>query len=174
MPGLTEYFPQFFTATILEWKPLLREDRYKEIILSSLRFLVQNNRVAVYGFVLMPNHIHIIWHIGEGHKREDVQRDFLKYTAQQMKWDLMKSNPAALEEFRVNAKDRLYQVWERNPLTVDIYTEKVMRQKLQYIHHNPLQEKWQLCTVPEAYPWSSARFYLTGVDPHGLVSHYLG
>jgi putative transposase len=174
MPGLTEYYPQFLTATILEWKPLLREDRYKEVIGSSLRFLVKRNRIAVYGFVIMPNHIHLIWHIGEGHKREDVQRDFLKYTAQQFKRDLTRNNPALLEPFRVAAKDRLYQVWERNPLSIDIYTEKVLLQKLQYIHQNPLQEKWRLCTLPQAYPWSSARFYHTGVDTHGLLTHYRG
>lgn len=126
MLGLTEYYPQFFTATILEWKLLLREDRYKEIILSSLRFLVDNHRIAVYGFVIMPNHIHLIWHIGEGHKREEVQRDFLKFTAQQIKRDLTTRNATLLEQFRVNAKDRKYQIWERNPLMVDLFSEKVL------------------------------------------------
>lgn len=174
MLGLTAYYPQFFTATILEWKPLLRNDGYKSLILSSLRFLVQHNRIALYGYVIMPNHIHLIWHIGEGHTREGVQRDFLKYTAQHIRWDLINHNPTLLEQFRVNARDRMFQIWERNPLTVDIYTEKVLLQKLNYIHNNPLQEKWHLCARPEDYPWSSARFYHTGVDPHGVVSHYRG
>ncbi|MBA2328609.1 MAG: hypothetical protein H0V91_03215 [Flavisolibacter sp.] len=47
MAGLTEYHPQFFTATKLEWKPLLSEDKHKDVIISSLQFLVQNKRVAV-------------------------------------------------------------------------------------------------------------------------------
>jgi putative transposase len=174
VPGLTPYYPQFFTATILEWKPLLRDDRYKELIISSLRFLVQHHRIALYGYVFMPNHIHMIWQIGEGHIREAVQRDFLKYTAQQIRRDLIKHNPALLEQFRVNAKDRMYQIWERNALSIDIYSEKVMLQKLNYIHYNPLQEKWRLCALPEDYPWSSARFYHTGVDSYGVVSHYRG
>jgi REP element-mobilizing transposase RayT len=92
MAGLTEYHPQFFTATILEWKPLLSEDKYKDVIISSLQFLVQNKRVAVYGFVIMANHMHIIWQIAEGYKRENVQRDFLKYTAQKIKQDLLLTN----------------------------------------------------------------------------------
>jgi hypothetical protein len=37
---LTTYYPQFFTATILDWKPLLKEDKYKDTIVSSLKFLV--------------------------------------------------------------------------------------------------------------------------------------
>src|SRR5215213_3581658 len=106
MPGLTEYYPQFFTATIMEWKHLLKPDKYKDIITNSLDFLVENKRMAVYGFVIMPNHMHLIWHIAENHKREDVQRDFLKYTAQHIKFDLIEQHPDVLEKFKVNAKDR--------------------------------------------------------------------
>jgi REP element-mobilizing transposase RayT len=61
MAGLTESYPQFFTATILEWQPLLLENRYKDIIIDSLRFMVQHQRVVLYSFVIMPNHIHLIW-----------------------------------------------------------------------------------------------------------------
>ena len=174
MGGLTEYHPQFFTATILEWKPLLNKDNYKDIVVSSLQFLVENKRVAVYGFVIMPNHIHLIWQIAEGHKRENVQRDFLKYTAQQIKMDLERRDKALLEQFRVAAKDRMYQIWERNPLSIDMYSEKVLLQKLEYIHHNPLQEKWSLSKDAESYKYSSASFYHTGKSEWSFLSHYLG
>ncbi|MCW3106593.1 MAG: hypothetical protein JWQ09_1099 [Segetibacter sp.] len=53
-------YPQFFTATILEWKHLLADDAFKNIIISSLQFLVKDGRVIIYGFVIMPNHIHLI------------------------------------------------------------------------------------------------------------------
>ncbi|MCC9165461.1 transposase [Pontibacter harenae] len=70
----------FFTATILEWKHLLKPDKYKNLIIESLRFLVENKRVKVYGFVIMPNHLHLLWKMEEPHRRENVLRDFLKYT----------------------------------------------------------------------------------------------
>lgn len=108
-----EHYVQFFTATVLQWKHLLKPDKYKQLILNSLQFLVVHGRVKVYGFVIMINHIHVIWHIQPGHKREDVQRDFLKYTAQRIKADLEKNHPKALPLFLVNAKDRRYQIWER-------------------------------------------------------------
>jgi REP element-mobilizing transposase RayT len=132
---------------------LLSEDKYKDVIISSLQFLVQNKRVAVYGFVIMPNHMHIIWQIAEGYKRENVQRGFLKYTAQKIKQDLLLTNKDMLEAFRVTAKDRMYQIWERNPLSIDIYSEKVLLQKLHYIHNNPLQERWQLSRMAKAYKY---------------------
>jgi putative transposase len=166
-----ENFVQFFTATILEWKPLLKQDKYKQLILDSLRFLVEQRRVKVYGFVIMINHIHLIWHIQPGYKREDVQRDFLKYTAQQIKTDLQKHHPKVLPYFLVNSKDRKYQLWERNPLSVDLGSGEVLLQKLQYMHLNPVRAG--VCRWPEEYRWSSAQFYHTGQDKFGWLAHVM-
>lgn len=163
----------FFTATILEWKHLLKPDKYKQIIVDSLRYLVEQKRVKVYAFVIMPNHLHLLWKMEEPHKREDVQRDFLKYTAQQIKCDLLKYHPLVLERFRVNAKDRQYQLWERNPLSIYCYSVAVTEQKLDYIHNNPVQERWQLASLPEEFPFSSARFYFDNKDNFGFLTHYL-
>jgi putative transposase len=165
---ITEY-PQFFTATCLEWKKLLLPDKYKAIIVESLRFLVNSDRILLYGFVIMQNHLHLIWQMKATHQRQDVQRDFLKFTAQQIKADLVLHHPRVLEQFKVGAKDRTYQFWERNPLSVDLWTEKTMLRKLNYIHQNPVRAK--LCRWPEEYCFSSARFYHTGIDNWGFLTH---
>ena len=73
---------------------------------------------------------------------------------------MQKNNATLLEEFRVAAKDREYQFWERNSLSIDLYSEKVFDQKFDYIHHNPLQDKWKLADYPEDYKYSSAKFYM--------------
>jgi hypothetical protein len=53
----SDYFPDYFTATILEWKHLLKKDKYKDIIISSLLFLVKENGIKVCGFCIMSSHI---------------------------------------------------------------------------------------------------------------------
>ncbi len=68
---------------------MLKPDKYKEIVIESLRFLTKEKRAEVFAFAIMSNHIHLIWRIMEGHKKESVQRDFLKFTGQQIKGDLM-------------------------------------------------------------------------------------
>jgi len=73
---ITEY-PHFFTATNLNWKKLLAPNKYKDIVIESMRFLVDDKRVIIYGFVIMDNHIHIIWQLQAGRKRNDVQEIFL-------------------------------------------------------------------------------------------------
>lgn len=169
------HFPQFFTATILWWKKLLKPDKYKQIIVDSMVFLVKDGRVKIYGFVIMPNHIHIVWRIHEDRLREDIQRDFLKYTAQQIKFDLQKYHPQVLAAFEVNAKDRQYQFWERNTRSMDLYHREIVEQKLTYTHNNPLQERWNLAIHPGDYWFSSYRFYHTtpNQDDFGFLTHYL-
>jgi len=81
---ITEY-PQFYTATNLLWKGLLKPDKYKDIVIESLKFMVQNKRIKLFAFVIMDNHLHLIWQMLGGIKQQNVQRDFMKYTAQQIK-----------------------------------------------------------------------------------------
>ena len=57
-------------------------------------------------------------------------------------------------------------------MSVDLFTDKVFDQKFDYIHNNPIQEKWKLAVYPEDYRWSSARYYVTGVDDFGFLTHY--
>ncbi len=56
---------QFHIATINSWKHLLKDDGFKDIIINCLEWLSANNRCAVHGFVIMPNHIHLLWTIFE-------------------------------------------------------------------------------------------------------------
>jgi putative transposase len=166
---ITEY-PHFFTATILEWKKLLAPVKYKEVIIESMRFLVADKRIIIYGFVIMVNHIHAIWQMKAGIKRENLQRDFLKFTEQKIEKDLKRCHPKVLSHFLVNAADRRYQFWERNALSIEIWSEKVLEPKLNYIHENPLRAG--LCRAPGQYKYSSALFYETGIDNWGFLTHY--
>ena len=72
----------------------------------------------------------------------------------------------------VKAADRDYQVWERKSLSTDLFTKEVFLQKLNYIHNNPVQQKWKLAQLPEEYNFSSAKFYETGIDDFGFLTHY--
>jgi len=165
------YWPQFYTATILEWKPLLKQDKYKDLIIESLRFLVTDKRIKLYAFVIMSNHIHLIWQPLEEYTPENIQHSLMSFTAHQFKIDLKEKHPQVLEHFKVKAKDRQYQFWERNSLGIDLFTEEVFMQKLEYIHRNPVESG--LCNLPEDYYYSSAKFYEFGVDDFGILTHYL-
>ncbi len=166
------FWPQFYTATILEWKPLLQQDKYKDIIIESLRFLVCKKRITLYAFVIMSNHIHLIWQALGEFTPDNIQHSLMSFTAHQFKNDLKQKHPQVLSQFKVDAKDRDYQFWERNSLGIDLFNEAVFFQKLDYIHWNPV--KAGLCKLPEEYYYSSAKFYEYGVDDFGILTHYRG
>jgi putative transposase len=173
MPFLypTEW-PQYFTASIRNWLPLLASDNYKNIITGSLHFMVENKRIELNAFAVMHNHIHLIWQPLPGHSLSSIQLSFMKFTAQQIKFALAIDNPALLEQCKVNKKDREYQVWKRKPLSVELSSEKVFQQKLEYIHYNPV--KAGICLYPEDYHFSSALFYEHGLDHFKMLTNYMG
>jgi REP element-mobilizing transposase RayT len=163
-------WPEFYTATILEWKFLLSEEKYKIIIITSLQYLVRNNKIKLYAFVIMSNHIHLIWQVMQGDSYEKIRLSFKKFTAHQIKFELQKSNPELLKEFKVDKKDREYQFWKRDALSIELFTDKVFQQKLNYIHNNPV--KASMCKFPEEYKYSSANFYNGGNDEFEMITEY--
>ena len=71
--------------------------------------------------------------IQDNHEKAKVQKSLLKYTAQQIKFELIRSDNKELENYKVQASDREYQFWKRNPLSIDLWSRHVFLQKLYYI-----------------------------------------
>lgn len=166
-----EYWPQFYTATINNWKHLLLTNECKNIIINSLQFLVNDKRIRLYAFTIMSNHIHLIWQPLADNTPSSIQSSFMKYTAQQIIRYLQKTDTNILEGLKVNKGDRAYQVWKREALSVELQSSAVFNQKLDYIHYNPV--KAELCLQPEEYYYSSAKFYNNGGDAFNMLTHYL-
>jgi putative transposase len=163
-------WPQFFTATIQECKHLLKEEKYKNIIVDTLKFLVKEEKVTINGFVIMSNHLHIIWQSKGSNSIKLVQNSFIKHTAKEFKKELEKDNK--LKDYEVKAIDRKYNFWQRDSLNIELFTAAVFYQKLNYIHYNPV--KAGICSLPEEYYYSSALFYEKGIDNFGFMEHYMG
>ena len=161
---------EFFTATCLNWQPLLMRDERKDIVMNSLKFLVKDNRIWLYGFVIMPNHIHLMWCKQNDWVEKSVTQMFLKYTAQQIKFSMEHQHQEELESYRSTQSDRQYHFWERRSYPVTMYNKKVASQKIDYMHYNPV--KAGLCDLPEQYHYSSARYYELNIDDWGFITHY--
>lgn len=162
----------FYTATILNWKRLLKKDHYKDIIISSLTYLSAQHKIAVYGFVIMPNHIHLVWEMLEKNGKEMPHASFMKYTSHEFLTHLRSNFPQVLPYFQKTNQAQNHQFWQRNSLPVWLYTPAVLEQKLDYIHNNPVVEKWSLANEPAQYYYSSAKFYETEVDDFGFLKDY--
>ena len=118
--------------------------------------------------------MHFNWQLHEMVIRQYFQRDFLKFTARSILNFMRMIDDPLLRQLKVKAPDRKFQIWERNSLSTDIYSEKILLQKLNYIHANPVHPKWKLADLPENYQYSSARFYETGVDEFSILTQFRG
>jgi putative transposase len=159
----------FWTATINNWQMLLQPDEYKQVIIESLEHLSNSGKIDVFAFVIMPNHIHLIWRVNEFNGKETAQGSFLKFTAHAFKRMLVKEGVDRLEDYAVKAPNKKYEFWQRDPLATPLYTREVAYQKLDYIHYNPMAGKWQLVKDPCDYKHSTARYYEMGVKDFAFM-----
>jgi putative transposase len=161
----------FYTVAIIDWKPLLKDDGLKDIIVDSLNYLSGKNFINVYAFVIMPNHIHLIWKMLNMNGKEMPNASFMKYTSHKFLEKLKKMDSSILLSYKIKHSTREHQFWQRNALSIELYSQKVFEQKLEYIHNNPIAEKSSLVNEPFQYKYSSAKFYETETDEFGFLKH---
>jgi putative transposase len=149
----------FWTDTIKDWNNLLLDDFYKLIIINQLQWLINHQKIRVYGYVIMPNHIHLLWQLLEMNGKEKPHASFNKWTSSQFLKNVRKKNQQLLLRYEERTIERNHRFWIRDPLAVLMNSKRKFEQKLDYIHDNPLQVKWDLVKRPEDYRWSSASFY---------------
>jgi len=156
---LENEYPYFLTCTIVNWLPLFGFERVTEIILESLRFLQKEQRLTIQAYVIMEHHLHLVA-LSDNLSKEIG--DFKSYTARTI-ITLLENEQAEfwLSQLRIHKaeykKDRQYQFWQEGNHPQQIYSQKMMQQKIDYIHNNPVRKGY----VDEQVHWrySSARNY---------------
>jgi hypothetical protein len=86
---------------------------------------------------------------------------------------MKQENDDELKKYQVFTSDRKHNIWLRDPLAVRIFNKDMAAQKLDYIHFNPSQSHWNLCNKPDDYRFSSAAFYVKGIDEFNLVTNIM-
>jgi len=158
----------FWTATIHKWINLLEPESKKDILIESLSYLSFQGVVDVFGFVIMPNHVHIIWRMNKMNGKEKPFGSFLKYTAHEFKKTISSKE---LSKFSVQRSNKGFEFWQRDSLSIELFSPEVAYQKLGYIHLNPMAKNWSLVTDPCDYAYSSAGFYETGNSKFPFLKH---
>ena len=158
--------PYFMTMTINHWLPVFARPQTVEILLDSWRYLRAHHDFRLHGYVVLENHLHLV--AGSPQIGEDTQR-FKSYTARRIINHLESAKARNVLELlalfkRAYKTQSRYQFWEEGSHPQRIESAGVMRQKLEYIHYNPVKRGF--VDLPEHWRWSSARNY-AGED--GLI-----
>jgi REP element-mobilizing transposase RayT len=122
---------------------------------------------SLIGYVLMPDHFHLLAHFSSGADCLRFHRDSNHLIARRVIRHLQKSPRRGgwLSPFAAEApRGSRHRVWAERPRNLAIDRRSVADQKLQYIHMNPVRHG--LVEDPCDWPWSSARNYLR--DDHSV------
>lgn len=157
----------FITATVVDWIDAFTRKKYKDVIIDSLSYCINNKGMLLYGYVIMSNHIHLIIQSNNG-KLSDLIRDFKKFTAMDILKKIMEEPESRkewmLERFKKatlsHSRNKNYQFWRYGNHAEEIYSKKFLCSKLDYIHLNPVRAG--LVEKPSHYLYSSAANYIEG------------
>jgi REP element-mobilizing transposase RayT len=159
--------PHFLTCTVVGWIPVFTRPETRDIVLDSWRYLQGHGRLVLFGYVILENHLHFI---ASGNDLSATIGDFKSFTARRV-IDFLESRKVRmlLMQLRhLKAKHKVeseYQVWQEGNHPQKIETDEMMRQKLEYIHYNPVKRGY--VDDPTHWRYSSARNYagLPGLVP---------
>ncbi|MEZ5014633.1 MAG: transposase [Chitinophagales bacterium] len=156
--------PHFITFTVVEWIDIFSRKIYRDIVMESMEFCRVQMGLKVHAFVIMSNHMHVIWSNPDG-VLHDIVTSFKKFTGRK----IIQTIPAIpesrsawmLKKFEISAaihkRNSDHQFWAYDNHYKEIYSYPFLIQKLQYIHQNPV--KAGIVDEPEHFVYSSARNY---------------
>ena len=161
----------FITSTVTDWIDVFTRNDYKNILLDSIRHCQQHQGLQVHAWVLMPNHLHMIYSVTEGKDPALVLKNIKSFTALKI-IDAIINNPHEsrrgwmLDLFEKNGKTKKsnfrFQFWqhENHPILLD--TNDMLEQRMNYLHENPVRAGF--VTSPEQWLYSSAADYYTDYE----------
>ena len=155
----------FISFAVVNWIDLFIRNEYKEILLASWQHCQQHKGLEIYGWCIMTSHVHMI--IGtQGDKLENIMRDMKKHTSVALR-EAIKQHPGeSRREWMLwmmeragkkNSQNTNFQLWQQDNHPIELFDHKILHQKLDYIHYNPVVAG--IVEKPEDYLYTSARDY---------------
>lgn len=151
---------RFLTGNVYRRMPLFKRPEYCRLLLDSLDFCRRKYGLHVYGFVIMPDHFHLLMGVPGKDVLANFLRDWKGFTAHSVVEHLRTpERRALLRKFEASntrrRKDSRFHIFQPDTHVEFVLSRRFAMQKLNYIHKNPVVAG--LVDNPVDYPFSSAR-----------------
>jgi len=156
----------FISFAVIEWLDVFTRNEYKNIILESLGFCQKEKGMEVFAWSIMTNHVHLVFRSVKGQKPELLIGDLKRFTSKKVVKAII-NNPREsrkewlLEQFlkagNNSSNVKKHQFWRHDNKPIELWSNKVIDKKINYIHNNPVEEG--LVFKAEDYVYSSAIDY---------------
>lgn len=137
-------------------------DAVKRVLCNTLLNCNALHDAEMLGYVIMPNHLHVLLCIRNKEALSRYMHCFKTYSSAAIRQLLIMEDPVNALLLAYHRKRQRYKVWEDGFSVLETGSGSLARQMLDRMHNNPLQQHWQLAGCAEAYPFSSAGFYANG------------
>jgi len=161
----------FLTLTVVGWVDVFTRKNHKDAIIDSLRYCIKNKGLNVYAYCLMTNHLHLIVNCNEPFQLSDVIRDFKRHTVKTIIHQILNEPESRrewlLREFRQagdqNSRNKTYKFWQTGNHAIELFNEKFVWDKINYIHNNPVEEEFVLKSEEWIYSSASNYYFERGI-----------
>lgn len=154
------YFVSFATVNRID---VFTRPIYKDIVVESINYCIEEKGLIVYAWVIMSNHVHLVIQT-EKEPLEDILRDLKKYTSKKIISEIENNPQESRKEWMLwmfqragqrNSNNQNYQFWQQHNQPVELTTTTyAIESTIEYIHENPVKEGF--VDRAENYPYSSA------------------
>jgi REP element-mobilizing transposase RayT len=149
----------FVSFAVQNWVDVFTRYEYKNILVENLDYCIKNKGLELFAWCIMTSHVHLVIRAKDGFKLPDILRDFKKFTSkaitQAINENIQESRKEwLLEQFKTPEG---FRFWRGDNKPIELWSNKVIDQKIDYIHQNPVEEG--IVFRAEDYLYSSAADY---------------
>lgn len=159
----------FISFAVVEWLDVFTRNEYKIILIDSLRFCQKNKGMEIFAWprsLGVTNHLHLVFRSAGEQKPELLIGDFKRFTSKAIVKAISENPRESRKEFlleqflkagnKASNVDK-FQFWRHDNKPIELWSNKVIDEKIDYIHNNPVEEG--LVFRAQDYLYSSAADY---------------
>lgn len=148
----------FVSFAVVNWIDIFVRQEYQNILIESLRFCQREKDMEIYCWCLMPSHVHLIFR-AKNNNPTDVLRDLKTYTSKNIQKAIIENPIESRKEWLLwmferagskNSNIKNSQFWQQHNHPIELWSNEVIDQKVNYIHNNPVESGF----VTEPWHWN--------------------
>ena len=156
----------FISFAVVGWLDVFARNEYKDLFLESLEFCQKQKGLEIHAWCVMSSHVHLIFRSINGQNPELLIGDLKRFTSRSIVKSIIENPRESRKEFLLNyfskeaeksSNVKHYQFWRHDNKPIELWSNKVIQQKIDYVHNNPVEEG--IVFRPEDYKYSSASDY---------------
>ncbi len=155
--------PYFVSFATVHWIAIFTREVYLKILVDSIAYCREHKGMELFAYCFMPSHVHFIFR-DTNETPTGLLRDFKKHTSKKIIKAIEENPQESRKEWllwimeqagKKKGNTSKYQFWQHNNKPIELWSTAVIKQKLDYIHNNPVEAGF--VTEPTQWKYSSAR-----------------